>query len=120
MDESPVVARVLGTEDSTPLEFWVGVGEESFLQLDDVVATDRVLPGGDPVRIYPTGEAEAIQAALAEARWSLLPVIFGLDDAGGRCEQLRAALTRYTAAMVCHHRQDRIVQKGSQSWLEQQ
>jgi hypothetical protein len=57
-----------------------------------------------------TGRTLAGAAALAEARWSLLPVIFGLDDADGRCEQLRAALTRYTAAMVCHHRQDRIVQ----------
>ena len=46
MDESPVVARVLGTEDATPLEFWVGVQPDAFLQLDDVVALDRALPGG--------------------------------------------------------------------------
>ena len=101
------------------------VGAGAVVHLGAIVPPAARIPigwvaGGDPVRIYPTGEAEAIQAALAEARWSLLPVIFGLDDAGGRCEQLRAALTRYTAAMVCHHRQDRIVQKGSQSWLEQQ
>ena len=52
MDESPVVARVLGTEDATPLEFWVGVQPDAFLQLDDVVALDRVLPGGQTVRMY--------------------------------------------------------------------
>ena len=52
MDESPVVARVLGTEDSTPLEFWVGVQPDAFLQLDDVVALDRRLPDGEMVRIY--------------------------------------------------------------------
>ena len=49
---SAPVGRVIGTEDATPLEFWVGVDKQSFLQLDDVVATDRTLPGGDTVRIY--------------------------------------------------------------------
>ncbi|MCB1017879.1 MAG: ATP-binding protein, partial [Acidimicrobiales bacterium] len=52
-DEEQVVGRVIGTEDATPLEFWVGVGEDAFLQLDDVVALERAdLPGRDPVRIY--------------------------------------------------------------------
>jgi DNA helicase HerA-like ATPase len=49
---SPVIGRVIGTEDATPLEFWVGVQEGSYLQLDDVVALQRVLPGGEVVRIY--------------------------------------------------------------------
>src|SRR4051812_45349943 len=48
----PVAGRVIGTEDATPLEFWVGVGDQQYLQLDDVVATDRELPGGDRVAIY--------------------------------------------------------------------
>jgi DNA helicase HerA-like ATPase len=48
---SPVVGRVIGTEPATPLEFWVGVGEGSYLQLDDVVMVDRVLPDGQPLRI---------------------------------------------------------------------
>ena len=43
---------MLGTEDATPLEFWVAVADGSILQLDDVVALERVLPGGDMVRIY--------------------------------------------------------------------
>jgi len=52
MSESEVVGRVLGTEDATPLEFWVGVGPGSFLQLDDVVACGRELPGREPVEVY--------------------------------------------------------------------
>lgn len=48
------MGRVLGTRDSTPLEFWVGVGEGEFLQLDDVVALERVLPTGELVRVYGT------------------------------------------------------------------
>ncbi len=47
-----VVGRVIGTEDATPLEFWVGVGEGAYLQLDDVVALDRMLPDGELVRVY--------------------------------------------------------------------
>ncbi len=44
--------RVLGTEDATPLEFWVAVAEGSVLQLDDVVALERALPEGELLRIY--------------------------------------------------------------------
>ncbi len=47
-----VVGRVLGTDDATPLEFWVAVAPGAHLQLDDVVALDRVLPTGEPVAIY--------------------------------------------------------------------
>jgi hypothetical protein len=46
------VGRVIGTEDATPLEFWVGVADGDYLQLDDVVALERVLPGGELVKIY--------------------------------------------------------------------
>ncbi len=46
------VGRVIGTEDSTPLEFWVAVAPGQFIQLDDVVALERTPPGRDPVRIY--------------------------------------------------------------------
>jgi uncharacterized protein len=48
------VGRVLGTRDATPLEFWVGVSAGEFLQLDDVVALERVLPTGEVVRMYGT------------------------------------------------------------------
>jgi len=64
---------------------------------------------GDPARIYPPGDAEPIQAGLAEAGWSFLPFVLGVDDAGGRRDQFRAALQRYTAAMARRHRQDQII-----------
>ncbi len=47
-----MIGRVIGTEDATPLEFWVAVAEGGYLQLDDVVALERVLPDGEIVRIY--------------------------------------------------------------------
>jgi carbonic anhydrase/acetyltransferase-like protein (isoleucine patch superfamily) len=68
---------------------------------------------GDPARLYPPGQAEAIRAALAEAGWSFLLFMLGVDDAGGRREQLRAALARYTAAMARHHRQDQVIATGT-------
>jgi hypothetical protein len=49
---SNVVGRVIGTEDATPLEFWVALEPGAFLQLDDVVALERELPGRAPVRIF--------------------------------------------------------------------
>jgi DNA helicase HerA-like ATPase len=39
------VGRVIGTEDAHPLEFWVGVGPESYLQLDDIVAVETPIAG---------------------------------------------------------------------------
>ncbi len=51
-DDPAVVGRVIGTDDATPLEFWVGVAPERYLQLDDVVALERTPPGHGPVRIY--------------------------------------------------------------------
>lgn len=49
---SDSVGRIIGTRDATPLEFWVGVGDGQFLQLDDVVALERVLPTGEVVHMY--------------------------------------------------------------------
>lgn len=49
-----MVGRVLGTKDATPLEFWVGVASGHYLQLDDVVALERVLPDGEVVRVFGT------------------------------------------------------------------
>src|SRR4051812_26129444 len=46
------VGRVIGTEDATPLEFWVGVSPDAFLQLDDVVPLQGVLPAGEIVKVY--------------------------------------------------------------------
>lgn len=45
------VGRVLGTEDATPLEFWVGVDPDQYLQLDDIVVCERSVPGREPVTV---------------------------------------------------------------------
>ena len=52
MDEIHAVGRVLGTDDATPLSFWVALGAEQYLQLNDVVALERQLPHGGQVRIF--------------------------------------------------------------------
>ena len=46
------IGHVLGTEDATPLEFWVALRPQCFLQLDDLVALQRELPDGRAVRIF--------------------------------------------------------------------
>ncbi len=63
---SPVAGLVIGTEPATPLEFWVGVAEGSYLQLDDVVVVDRVLPDGQPLRI--AGVVSQVRATHEGAR----------------------------------------------------
>jgi len=50
-EASERVGMVLGTEDSTPLTFWVGVSEDSYLQLDDAVIVDTEVPGRGTIRI---------------------------------------------------------------------
>jgi hypothetical protein len=55
-----IVGRVIGTEDATPLEYWVGIADDQFLQLDDVVALDRTLPDGQRVELY--GMVEQVRA----------------------------------------------------------
>ncbi len=90
------------------------VAAGAVVHLGAIVAPQARIPAGwvavgDPARAYPPGQAEAIAAGLAQTGWSFLPVIFGTDDAGGRRDQLRAALDRYTAALARHHRQDQIL-----------
>jgi len=60
MDSGPVVGRVLGTADATPLQFWVAVAPSAYLQLDDVVVTGRELPDGTIVSI--AGVVTAVRA----------------------------------------------------------
>src|SRR3954469_6574934 len=54
------VGRVLGTADATPLTFWVAVAPDAYLQLDDVVVTERELPEQPPVTI--AGVVTAVRA----------------------------------------------------------
>lgn len=62
-----MVGRVLGTQASTPLEFWVGVAEGEYLQLDEVVTTERTPPGGEPVQI--AGIVTQVTARIDGARF---------------------------------------------------
>jgi DNA helicase HerA-like ATPase len=48
---SEPVGMVLGTEDATPLTFWVGVSPDAYLQLDDAVIVDTTVPGRGGLRI---------------------------------------------------------------------
>lgn len=67
MPDSQPVGRVLGTEDSTPLEFWVGLQEDAYLQLDDVVMVETEVPGGKRVRI--SGVVDMVRAHHEGARF---------------------------------------------------
>ncbi|MEW6281667.1 MAG: ATP-binding protein, partial [Candidatus Eremiobacterota bacterium] len=49
---SQIVGIVLGTQDSTPLEFWIGVREGECVQLDDMVVVSTETPDGQPVKFY--------------------------------------------------------------------
>jgi DNA helicase HerA-like ATPase len=57
---SEYVGRVIGTEDSTPLDFWVGVSPDAYLQLDDAVIVDTEVPGRGPLRI--AGIVQSVRA----------------------------------------------------------
>ena len=71
-----MVGRVLGTLPSTPLEFWVGVAEGQYLQLDEVVTTERTPPGGEPVQI--AGVVTQVTAKIDGARFD--SDIFLIED----------------------------------------
>jgi len=62
-----VVGRVLGTEDATPLSFWVGVAPGRYLQLDDVVVVDREIPGQEPTQL--AGMVTEVRARHEGARY---------------------------------------------------
>lgn len=47
-----VVGLVVGTQAATPLTFWTALEPASWLQLDDVVVTERDLPGVGTVATY--------------------------------------------------------------------
>ena len=59
-DPGSPVGRVLGTQDASPLTFWVAVGSDAYLQLDDVVVTRRDLPDRGTVTI--SGVVTAVRA----------------------------------------------------------
>ena len=62
---SEPVGMVLGTEDATPLSFWVGVSPDAYLQLDDAVIVDTEVPGRGPLRV--SGIVQDVRARPAGA-----------------------------------------------------
>ena len=65
--DSAFIGRVIGTEDSTPLGFWVALAPGRTVQLDDVVALERHAPGRAPVRNF--GVVTQIRARHEGARF---------------------------------------------------
>jgi DNA helicase HerA-like ATPase len=62
------VGLVAGTEAASPLTFSVGVAPDQFLQLDDVVVTERALPDGTVVQI--AGVVTNVEAGHEGARFA--------------------------------------------------
>ena len=82
-----MVGRVLGTVDATPLEFWVGVADGEYLELDDVVALERVLPTGELVKIF--GTISQVRARHEGARFD--SDVFLIEDGVLPAEVMEAA-----------------------------
>lgn len=94
MSEPDIVGRVIGTEDSTPLEFWVAVADGQYLQLDDVVALERVLPGGELVSMF--GMVSQVRARHEGARFD--SDVFLIEDGvlpAEIAESARISATRF-------------------------
>jgi hypothetical protein len=60
------VGRVLGTQAATPLSFWVGLEPGRIVQLDDVAATWRDVPGRG--RVLVAGVVTEVRAGHEGAR----------------------------------------------------
>jgi DNA helicase HerA-like ATPase len=58
--ESDSVGMILGTESSSPLDWWVAVHPERYLQLDDVVLVRTQVPGESEVSI--SGVVDMVRA----------------------------------------------------------
>ena len=66
-DSDTLVGVVLGSEDATPLELWVGVRAGALLQLDELVATELVTPEGEVVTFY--GLVDAVRKRFEGAQF---------------------------------------------------
>jgi len=58
---------VLGTDESKPLDFWVGVADGQYLQLDDIVAVTTPVPGREEVTVY--GVVDMVRARYEGAKF---------------------------------------------------
>lgn len=61
------VGRVLGTDPAHPLDFWVGVGDDQYLQLDDIVAVKSEVPGRGDIWLY--GVVDIVRAKYEGAKF---------------------------------------------------
>jgi len=89
---APVVGRVVGTDDATPLEFWVAVAPGAHIQLDDIVAVDRILPTGEVLKVY--GIVAQVRARHEGARFQ--SDVFLIADGRLPAEVSEAALVQVT------------------------
>ncbi len=108
-----IVGRVIGTEDATPLEFWVGVADGSYLQLDDVVALERDLPG-DGGRIRMFGIVGQVRARHEGARFD--SDVFLISDGVLPAEVSETALvqtTRFEPEVFVPPRPGQVVRKAA-------
>lgn len=85
--DMPRVGRVLGTEDSTPLEFWVGIEDGTYLQLDDVVMVQTDVPGAGSLRV--SGIVDMVRARHEGSRFDT--DVFLADEGLLPVETARAA-----------------------------
>ena len=68
MDTHEPVGLVVGTVAATPLQFSVAISPDQYLQLDDVVVTQRALPGQAPVQV--SGVVTNVEAVHEGARFA--------------------------------------------------
>ncbi|HZP26625.1 MAG TPA: ATP-binding protein [Dehalococcoidia bacterium] len=61
------VGRVLGSDPAHPLDFWVGVAEDQYLQLDDIIAVTTPVPGRGEIAVY--GIVDVVRARYEGARF---------------------------------------------------
>ena len=61
------VGRVLGSDPAHPLEFWVGVAEGEYLQLDDIGAVTTPVPGRPDITLY--GVVDMVRARYEGAKF---------------------------------------------------
>jgi carbonic anhydrase/acetyltransferase-like protein (isoleucine patch superfamily) len=92
------------------------MGAASSVALGGAVHIDCVVPPqtripigwvavGDPARLYPPEEAASIRAGLEEAG-GFLPSVFGTDPTADRGQQMRTAMSRYSAFLARAHHGD--------------
>jgi DNA helicase HerA-like ATPase len=76
------VGRVLGTEEAHPLNFWVGVAEDQYLQLDDIVAVESPVPGRGIVTLYGVVDIVRSQYEGAKFESDVFRIAEGVFPAG--------------------------------------